>query len=85
MTLTTTSPSNVIPLLKVGEAVTSTQLTCTAKRAIITTSQLPESMSDAQRRIAELEAPKAPPPERADMDYGPPVFISQLQVETCNF
>ncbi|VDN34592.1 unnamed protein product, partial [Gongylonema pulchrum] len=64
---------------KVGEAVTSTQLTCNPKQTIITHSQLPDSMSGAHKRIVEIETPKAPAPEKPDLDYGAPRFLTQLQ------
>uniref|UniRef100_A0A0N5ALN5 Immunoglobulin I-set domain protein n=1 Tax=Syphacia muris TaxID=451379 RepID=A0A0N5ALN5_9BILA len=63
----------------VGEAVTSTQLVCSPKHSIITSSQLPESMSDAQKKIVELEAPKAQPLDKPDLVFEAPVFITQLQ------
>ncbi|VDK45179.1 unnamed protein product [Anisakis simplex] len=64
---------------RIGEAVTSTQLTCSPKQKIITSSQLPESMSGAQRRIVEIEAPKPSAPEKPDIEHGPPRFVTQLQ------
>ncbi|VDK72603.1 unnamed protein product [Litomosoides sigmodontis] len=64
---------------KVGEAVTSTQLKCNPKQKIITKSQLPDSMSGAYKKIIEIEAPKAPLPEKSEFDYGTPKFLTQLQ------
>lgn len=65
---------------QVGEAVTSTQLKCSPKQKIITKSQLPDSMSGAYKKIIEIEAPKAPVPEKPEFDYGAPKFLTQLQV-----
>nr|CDQ05422.1 BMA-KETN-1, isoform j [Brugia malayi] len=64
---------------KVGEAVTSTQLTCNPKQKIITKSQLPDSMSGAYKKIIEIEAPKIPVPEKPEFDYEAPRFLTQLQ------
>lgn len=64
---------------KIGEAVTSTQLKCNSKQKIITESQLPDSMSGAYKKIIEIEAPKAPLPEKSETDYGSPKFLTQLQ------
>ncbi|VDN06754.1 unnamed protein product [Thelazia callipaeda] len=64
---------------KIGEAVTSTQLTCEPRQSIITKSQLPDNMSGAYKKIVKIEAPKAPDLEKPDIDYEPPKFITQLQ------
>ncbi|KIH55889.1 immunoglobulin I-set domain protein, partial [Ancylostoma duodenale] len=62
----------------VGEAVTSTKLTCTPKEGIISKSQLPDRMSGAQARIQEIEAPRPAPEDQPDIDHGPPKFTTQL-------
>ncbi|ETN87097.1 hypothetical protein NECAME_01255 [Necator americanus] len=62
----------------VGEAVTSTKLTCAPKEGIISKSQLPDRMSGAQARITEIEAPRPAPEEMPDVDHGPPKFTTQL-------
>ncbi|EYC08130.1 hypothetical protein Y032_0067g131 [Ancylostoma ceylanicum] len=62
----------------VGEAVTSTKLTCTPKEGIISKSQLPDRMSGAQARIREIEAPRPAPEDQPDIDHGPPKFTTQL-------
>ncbi|WKY10685.1 hypothetical protein Q1695_002781 [Nippostrongylus brasiliensis] len=62
----------------VGEAVTSTRLTCQPKERIIRESQLPARMANAQTRIMEIEAPRPPAPEQPEVDHGPPKFTTQL-------
>ncbi|PIO69613.1 immunoglobulin I-set domain protein, partial [Teladorsagia circumcincta] len=63
----------------VGEAVTSTRLTCNPKERIIRESQLPGKMAEgAQARIGEIEAPRPAPEEGPEVDYGPPKFTTQL-------
>ncbi|KAK6058392.1 hypothetical protein COOONC_04040 [Cooperia oncophora] len=63
----------------VGEAVTSTRLTCNPIERIIRESQLPGKMAEgAQARIGEIEAPRPAPEERPDVDYGPPKFTTPL-------
>lgn len=62
----------------VGEAVTSTKLTCTPKEGIISQSQLPERMSGAGKRIAEIEAPRQAPEEAVPIEHGAPKFTTQL-------
>uniref|UniRef100_A0A915DZ78 Ig-like domain-containing protein n=1 Tax=Ditylenchus dipsaci TaxID=166011 RepID=A0A915DZ78_9BILA len=62
----------------VGEAVTTTSLTCTPKEGIIHTSQLPESMSGAQAKIHELETRRPLPEDKPDAEHGPPTFVTQL-------
>uniref|UniRef100_A0A8R1HM90 Ig-like domain-containing protein n=1 Tax=Caenorhabditis japonica TaxID=281687 RepID=A0A8R1HM90_CAEJA len=63
---------------KVGEAVTSTKLTCSPKEGIISSTQLPDRMANAGRRIAEIEAPRPAREEALDVDHGPPKFTSAL-------
>ncbi|ULT87824.1 hypothetical protein L3Y34_007185 [Caenorhabditis briggsae] len=63
---------------RVGEAVTSTKLTCSPKEGIISATQLPERMANAGRRIAEIEAPRPAVPDAPDADHGPPKFTSAL-------
>ncbi|VDO67652.1 unnamed protein product [Heligmosomoides polygyrus] len=62
----------------VGEAVTSTRLTCNPLERIIRESQLPARMAGAQSRIVEIEAPRPPAEEKPEIDYGPPKFTTQL-------
>ncbi|KJH46031.1 immunoglobulin I-set domain protein [Dictyocaulus viviparus] len=62
----------------VGEAVTSTHLSCSPKERIIKESQLPQYMSGAQTRIKEIEAPRPIPEELPEIDHGPPKFTTQL-------
>uniref|UniRef100_A0A7I4YU80 Ig-like domain-containing protein n=1 Tax=Haemonchus contortus TaxID=6289 RepID=A0A7I4YU80_HAECO len=63
----------------VGEAVTSTRLTCNPIERIIRESQLPGKMAEAAKiRIGEIEAPRPPPEERPEADYGPPKFTTPL-------
>ncbi|KAF8383875.1 ketn-1 [Pristionchus pacificus] len=64
---------------RVGEAVTSTKLECKPKEGIISRSQLPERMSGAAKRIAEIEAPRPARPDAPDVDHGPPKFLTQIQ------
>jgi hypothetical protein len=65
----------------VGEAVTSTKLTCNSRPGIISASQLPtERVAGAATRIAEIEAPRPAPEDRPDAAHGAPKFTSQLQV-----
>ncbi|KAM3716725.1 Kettin [Dirofilaria immitis] len=64
---------------KVGEAVTSTQLKCNPKQKIITKSQLPDNMSGAYKKIVEIEAQKLPAPEKSELDYEAPRFLTQLE------
>uniref|UniRef100_A0A158P8T2 Titin n=1 Tax=Angiostrongylus cantonensis TaxID=6313 RepID=A0A158P8T2_ANGCA len=62
----------------VGEAVTSTRLSCAPKERIIRESQLPQYMSGAQARITAIEAPRPAPEEVPEVDHGPPKFTTQL-------
>ncbi|MFH4979231.1 hypothetical protein AB6A40_005940, partial [Gnathostoma spinigerum] len=62
----------------VGEAVTSTQLTCTPLKKIISESQLPETMAGAQLHLQEIEATKPAPPEAPEREHGPPKFTTSL-------
>ncbi|GMR57574.1 hypothetical protein PMAYCL1PPCAC_27769, partial [Pristionchus mayeri] len=64
---------------RVGEAVTSTKLECRPKEGIISQSQLPERMSGAGKRIAEIEAPRPAKPDAPDVEHGPPKFNTQIQ------
>ncbi|CAD6198030.1 unnamed protein product [Caenorhabditis auriculariae] len=63
---------------RIGEAVTSTRLSCTPKEGIISQSQLPERMANAGVRIAEIEAPRPKAPDAPDFDHGAPKFTTQL-------
>ncbi|CAB3397921.1 unnamed protein product [Caenorhabditis bovis] len=63
---------------RIGEATTSTSLTCAAKEGIIGTTQLPERMANAGAKIAEIEAPKYKPDDAADVKHGPPKFTTAL-------
>jgi hypothetical protein len=64
---------------KSGEAVTSTTLTVTPKEGLITQSQLPEAMSNAQQRIDEIENRRPAEIDEPEIVYGPPRFTSQFQ------
>ncbi|VDO27823.1 unnamed protein product [Haemonchus placei] len=65
--------------LQVGEAVTSTRLTCNPIERIVRESQLPGKMAEAAKiRIGEIEAPRPPPEEAPEADYGPPKFTTPL-------
>lgn len=64
---------------KSGEAVTSTKLTVTPKEGIVSHSQLPEAMSNAQQRIDEIENRRPLEVEEPEIVHGPPRFTSQFQ------
>ncbi|PAV62890.1 hypothetical protein WR25_23783 isoform D [Diploscapter pachys] len=61
-----------------GEAVTSTRITCNPKENIISKTQLPERMAGAGAKIAQIEAPKPGREDAPDAEHGPPKFTTQL-------
>lgn len=61
-----------------GEAVTKAYMSCDSKESIISTSQLPDQMSGAYKKIRDIEAPKPDRPLPPDAVFGPPRFISKL-------